>query len=79
MYPATPGTRRVCVKRYQLEDGLTIEPGTVVNFPHKAIQNDPDYYPEPGVFRPERFDVEPRKGTYMPFGDGPRICIGEHR
>uniref|UniRef100_A0A1B0CII3 Cytochrome n=1 Tax=Lutzomyia longipalpis TaxID=7200 RepID=A0A1B0CII3_LUTLO len=43
---------------------------------------DPKYYPEPEEFRPERFSSDISNGgnqkgvTYMPFGDGPRACIG---
>lgn len=42
-----------------------------------------DYYPEPEKFQPERFNPEhggikafKDKGVFMPFGDGPRICLG---
>lgn len=47
-----------------------------------GIHRRPDLYPDPLEFRPERFldDAEkklPRCG-YMPFGAGPRICIGNH-
>ena len=38
----------------------------------------PNNYPEPEVFRPERFDNPPKPGTYLPFGDGPRVCIGKN-
>ena len=44
-----------------------------------ALHRHPDYWPEPEVFRPERFaQDDPRrpKHAYIPFGGGPRICIG---
>ncbi|XP_013140400.1 PREDICTED: cytochrome P450 6B4-like [Papilio polytes] len=45
-----------------------------------AIHRDPKYYPNPGKFDPERFTTENKKnihsGAYMPFGTGPRNCIG---
>ena len=43
----------------------------------------PEHYPDPDAFHPERFDPEngglksyKDKGVYLPFGDGPRICLG---
>lgn len=48
--------------------------------PVYAIQHDPEYYPNPELFDPDRFtadEVQNRNSsTYMPFGDGPRNCIG---
>ncbi|WP_298750923.1 cytochrome P450 [uncultured Serinicoccus sp.] len=39
--------------------------------------HDPDAFPEPGTFRPERFLGEgPAAHTYLPFGGGVRRCIG---
>src|SRR3954464_9495169 len=41
------------------------------------LHHDPDVYPDPYAFRPERFLEEP-PGTYtwIPFGGGRRRCIG---
>ena len=42
--------------------------------------HDPRWYPEPEEFRPERFtpaaEAGLRRGAYLPFGAGPRACIG---
>jgi cytochrome P450 family 9 len=48
--------------------------------PINAYHHDPNYFPEPEKFIPERFS-EDNKGnidpdTYLPFGIGPRNCIG---
>uniref|UniRef100_A0A1B6DS13 Cytochrome P450 n=1 Tax=Clastoptera arizonana TaxID=38151 RepID=A0A1B6DS13_9HEMI len=52
-----------------------------IYIPIYAIHNDPKYYPEPHRFDPDRFSEENaanlNNGTYLPFGDGPRICIGK--
>jgi cytochrome P450 len=41
-----------------------------------------DYYPDPDAYRPERFteaaEKERPRGRYLPFGGGPRVCIGNH-
>lgn len=58
----------------------TIEEGTGVLISTLGIHHDPEFYPEPEKFIPERFDEEQIQQrpacTYLPFGDGPRNCIG---
>lgn len=81
-YPPTVALFRVAAKTYRVPgDNLIIEKGQLLLIPMHALHNDPEYYPDPGVFDPERFSPEQiakrPKGTYLPFSDGPRICIGE--
>ncbi|WP_342705990.1 cytochrome P450 [Burkholderia arboris] len=54
---------------------------TLFMLPLQLMQRDPRWFPEPGTFRPERFaDDAPAlpRGAYMPFGTGPRVCLGQH-
>jgi len=62
------------------ENQLTIRKGLKIFIPIYAIQHDPSVYPNPEVFDPERFnsDNNEMKNSmyYLPFGTGPRNCIG---
>ncbi|XP_046382242.1 uncharacterized protein LOC124153185 [Ischnura elegans] len=80
-YPPFPTLDRVCTQDYRRADmGLTIAKGTIVMVPIHGLQMDPKYFPDPEVFNPERFSPEGKREwpsqAYLPFGDGPRICIG---
>lgn len=62
----------------------TIAKGTPIILPIHAIQNDPIYYANPMQFDPERFAASTRRDhhhhtmpLYVPFGAGPRVCIGQ--
>lgn len=60
---------------------LQIRKGTGVQIPAFAIHRDPQYFPNPEKFDPERFSEENKHSinpfAYMPFGVGPRNCIGK--
>lgn len=59
---------------------LVIDKGTRIYIPVRAIHLDPEYYPDPERFDPDRFTPEAvaaRAGTqWLAFGEGPRKCIG---
>lgn len=87
----TPGAfvDRRCVKRFVIpplqpnERPVEIEPGEIVGIPIHAIHMDEKYFPQPQKFDPERFSDDNKHnikpGTYMPFGIGPRNCIGTNQ
>ncbi|XP_023717552.1 cytochrome P450 9e2 isoform X2 [Cryptotermes secundus] len=82
IYPPIGILERRCVQTYTLpaEPHYTLNPGDFVYIPVYALHHDPDYFPDPEKFDPERFSDE-NKGsikacTYLPFGSGPRNCIG---
>lgn len=51
--------------------------GTIVYIPVYSIHHDEQYYPNPEVFDPERFEDERKHSmVHLPFGDGPKNCIG---
>lgn len=77
-----PVLLRECTKEYTIPGtDVTIEKGTRVIVPIMGIQHDPDIYPEPEKFNPDRFNAAEREKrdryAYIPFGEGPRICIGK--
>ncbi|XP_075976811.1 cytochrome P450 6B7-like [Anticarsia gemmatalis] len=71
---------RKCVKDTVLPVGnVKVESGTNIFTPIYAIHHDPEIYPEPHVFDPERFARNSNtivEDHYMPFGMGNRMCIG---
>lgn len=87
-YPPVQTLVRVCTKPFRVPGtDVDLDVGTAVLIPVYAIHHDPQYYPEPDAFRPERFAKDDSggnnnggrpPGVYLPFGDGPRICIGTY-
>ncbi|XP_060066282.1 cytochrome P450 3A2-like [Ylistrum balloti] len=79
MYPPAMRFDRVCVNTTKVVD-ITIPAGMSVSVPVYAIHHDPDVWEKPDQFDPERFSsMEKAKHDpldYMPFGYGPRNCIG---
>ncbi|XP_032682991.1 cytochrome P450 9e2-like [Odontomachus brunneus] len=87
MYPVAVVTDRVCMEDFELPPTLpgkrpyTMKKGQIVWIPIYGLHHDPEYFKEPGKFDPKRFLGEQKKhtmntGAYLPFGLGPRICIG---
>lgn len=57
--------------------GYTLPKGTVLMASIHLVHHDPEAFPEPDEFRPERFlDGLPNPGAWVPFGGGVRRCLG---
>ncbi|CAG9790726.1 unnamed protein product [Diatraea saccharalis] len=69
---------RICDRDYRIDDNLTISKGTTVYVNSMGMHGDPEIYYDPDNFHPERFLPEnwDSKKPFMPFGEGPRSCIG---
>ena len=87
MYPVIPFTDRECSILFELPavlpgaEPFAMERGSHVWLPIYAIQRDPRYFEKPDCFEPDRF-LDKRSnlvnsGAYLPFGIGPRNCIGK--
>ena len=73
--PAWVVTRRALAE--DVLHGYTVPAGSVVLVSPYRVQRDPAVWPDPERFDPTRFlGTTPARGTYLPFGAGPRLCIG---
>uniref|UniRef100_F6SZ84 Thromboxane-A synthase n=1 Tax=Equus caballus TaxID=9796 RepID=F6SZ84_HORSE len=79
MYPPAFRFTREAVQDCELL-GQRIPAGTVIETAVGALHHDPEHWPRPEAFDPERFTAEAwrrqRPFTYLPFGAGPRSCLG---
>ncbi|XP_066997652.1 cytochrome P450 9e2 isoform X2 [Anabrus simplex] len=80
-YPPVARVDRTCTTNYTLPGtDVTLDVGYAVAIPVMGLHYDPQYFPEPDLFNPDRFLPEEKLKrspyVYMPFGAGPRNCIG---
>lgn len=79
--PPVPVAGRTAVRDIEV-DGYRIEAGSMVLVGIYGMQSDPALWENPLVFDPDRFSRERAKGrdrwAFIPFGGGPRSCIGDH-
>ncbi|MFN8379547.1 MAG: cytochrome P450 [Anaerolineae bacterium] len=79
LYPVAWITRRVALEDVEI-GGYLVANGTSVFLSPWVVHHDARWYDEPEAFRPERWLKEkselPPREAYIPFGGGPRICIG---
>jgi cytochrome P450 len=81
LYPPVPSIGRQATCDYEVM-GYHIPKGAQVSFAQWVVHRDPRWFDDPMTFRPERWDNDlarklPRC-AYFPFGEGPRICIGNY-
>ncbi|XP_017091713.2 probable cytochrome P450 6d5 [Drosophila bipectinata] len=79
-YPGLPLLNRICTEDYPVPDSkLVIKKGTPIVISLIGMQRDPEYFPDPLSYQPERYldgNQDYNRAAFMPFGDGPRVCIG---
>lgn len=70
---------RLCTEETTVA-GIRFKPGMCVDIPLAAMHRDPEYFPEPEKYNPERFLPENKDKvkpfSFIPFGAGPRNCVG---
>jgi len=82
MYPPTWTLVPRCPTEEVELGGYRIPRGTWVFISPYATHHDPRFFPDPERFDPDRFSPERQQAmpqfAYIPFGGGPRMCIGNH-
>ena len=80
LYPIADRIDRVANSDYEF-NGMKFEKGTIWVASIRILHMDPDIYPEPEKFDPYRWDEVTKKtrdsSCYLPFGGGPRNCVGK--
>jgi len=81
LYPPAAGIVREALHTIEI-DGYQVPRGCNVLLSPYTLHRKPEYFPDPETFDPDRFTPEREKQlpryAYLPFGAGPRICLGMH-
>ena len=81
LYPPAWAIGREAIEDFEI-GGYPVKKGTQLLISQWVLHRDPRWFDDPEAFRPERWDNDLArrlpKGAYIPFGDGPRVCIGNH-
>ncbi len=81
LYPPAWITDRVALGPDEAA-GFAIDPGVTIGIFIYGIHHNPAYYDAPAAFRPDRMHPARKKErhpfSFLPFGGGPRLCIGNH-
>jgi len=79
--PPAAGVGRVAVRDIEV-DGFRVRKGTLIAVGIYALHRDPELWPDPTTFDPDRFTPERMRARdrwqFLPFAGGARSCIGEH-
>ncbi|MES1244743.1 MAG: cytochrome P450 [Acidobacteriota bacterium] len=80
LYPPVWTIARQAIARDELDGGVPVAPGTIVLISPYVVHRHPGLWPDPERFDPDRFlpeAVEQRSRlAWIPFGLGPRTCVG---
>jgi cytochrome P450 len=75
--PVVPNAEPRLTKETVTIGGFTYPPGVALLASAYLVHHDPEIYPDPYAFRPERFvGINPGTYTWLPFGGGRRRCLG---
>jgi cytochrome P450 len=81
LYPPVWALTRRAVAADEI-GGYRVPAGADVMICPYTLHRHPDYWPDPQAFDPQRFDpartAVSHRYAYIPFGAGPRVCVGSH-
>lgn len=77
LFPPVWGTTRHALTDDHI-DGYKIPRKKIINISPYVMHRSPRFWDAPETFNPDRFDKEQDRYVYLPFGGGPRKCLGEH-
>jgi enediyne biosynthesis protein E7 len=81
LYPPVWGLPRIALAADTI-GGYRVPAGADVMICPYTLHRHPDFWPGPGEFRPRRFEASAtataHRYAYIPFGAGPRVCVGSH-
>ena len=81
LYPPSHMQGRTVLQDIDIE-GYRLRKGDSLLLSFYVLHRNEQYYPEPERFDPERFTPEQEKArskhVYLPFGNGPNVCLGKH-
>ncbi len=79
LHPPVPWFARRALGADEI-DGYAIPKGAIIIVAPYLLHRDPRWWEAPERFEPTRFQgaAKPLPATYLPFGMGPRTCIGNH-
>lgn len=81
LYPSVPYIGRTMTEDFQLTSEYTIPEGCSINIFLYKLHRDPNLFPNPDVFDPDRFLPENSQTrhpfAFCPFSAGPRNCMGQ--
>ena len=76
-YSVVPTVVRVAAEDTHLGDDYFIPKGTTLMINMQGVHHNPNIWPEPLAYKPERFLEEIKPYTFLPFIEGPRMCLGQ--
>jgi cytochrome P450 len=79
LYPPAPRFDRQAVTADELPNGVEVRPGDIISVWPWLLHRSRRLWTDPDAFDPSRFSNEverPHRYQYLPFGAGPRICVG---